>query len=219
MTCSCPDWAGMCKHVAATLYGVGARLDSDPDVLFTLRGVNRSELISTRRRPLDHRSRGRERTRARQRRHRGAVRTGDRDARCARRRTQRKSQRRESRKRPSPRAEPPCRRRKRGAAESAMERVDALRLQANAEKSDDRRSATPNVAAKSLAKRPKAPEPVRPTVVAATKSERPIAAKAATGPTPKRKTSAGSAEGEKQSEGRARLAKWIGAKARKAARP
>ena len=47
MTCSCPDWAGMCKHVAATLYGVGARLDSDPDVLFTLRGVNRSELIST----------------------------------------------------------------------------------------------------------------------------------------------------------------------------
>ena len=47
MSCSCPDWAGMCKHVAATLYGVGARLDSDPDLLFTLRGVDRAELVST----------------------------------------------------------------------------------------------------------------------------------------------------------------------------
>jgi uncharacterized Zn finger protein len=47
MSCSCPDWAGMCKHVAATLYGVGARLDHDPDLLFTLRGVDRSELVST----------------------------------------------------------------------------------------------------------------------------------------------------------------------------
>ena len=47
MSCSCPDWAGMCKHVAATLYGVGARLDRDPDLLFTLRGVDRGELIST----------------------------------------------------------------------------------------------------------------------------------------------------------------------------
>ena len=47
MSCSCPDWADMCKHVAATLYGVGARLDSDPDLLFTLRGVDRAELVST----------------------------------------------------------------------------------------------------------------------------------------------------------------------------
>jgi uncharacterized Zn finger protein len=46
MSCSCPDWAGMCKHVAATLYGVGARLDHDPDLLFMLRGVDRSELVS-----------------------------------------------------------------------------------------------------------------------------------------------------------------------------
>ena len=45
MTCSCPDWAGMCKHVAAVLYGAGARLDIAPDLLFTLRGVDRSELI------------------------------------------------------------------------------------------------------------------------------------------------------------------------------
>src|SRR5271157_2358174 len=46
MSCSCPDWAGMCKHVAATLYGVGARLDSQPDHLFTLRGVNREDMVS-----------------------------------------------------------------------------------------------------------------------------------------------------------------------------
>lgn len=46
MDCSCPDWAGMCKHVAAVLYGIGARFDADPDALFTLRGVDRSELIA-----------------------------------------------------------------------------------------------------------------------------------------------------------------------------
>jgi len=43
--CSCPDWANMCKHVAALLYGVGARLDAKPELLFTLRGVNHEELI------------------------------------------------------------------------------------------------------------------------------------------------------------------------------
>ena len=43
--CSCPDWARMCKHVAAVLYGVGARLDTKPELLFTLRGVNHEELI------------------------------------------------------------------------------------------------------------------------------------------------------------------------------
>jgi len=47
MSCSCPDWADMCKHVAAALYGVGARLDVDPNVLFTLRGVDRAEVVST----------------------------------------------------------------------------------------------------------------------------------------------------------------------------
>jgi uncharacterized Zn finger protein len=46
MECSCPDWAGMCKHVAATLYGVGARLDTAPELLFTLRDVDHLELIS-----------------------------------------------------------------------------------------------------------------------------------------------------------------------------
>jgi uncharacterized Zn finger protein len=46
MKCSCPDWAGMCKHVAAVLYGVGARLDRAPELLFTLRDVDHLELIS-----------------------------------------------------------------------------------------------------------------------------------------------------------------------------
>jgi len=45
-TCSCPDWAAMCKHVAAVLYGVGARLDTRPELLFELRGVDGSELIA-----------------------------------------------------------------------------------------------------------------------------------------------------------------------------
>ncbi len=43
--CSCPDWAVMCKHVAAVLYGVGARLDEAPELLFLLRGVAQEELI------------------------------------------------------------------------------------------------------------------------------------------------------------------------------
>jgi uncharacterized Zn finger protein len=45
-SCSCPDWAAMCKHVAATLYGVGARLDAEPDLLFSLRKVDAKELIA-----------------------------------------------------------------------------------------------------------------------------------------------------------------------------
>lgn len=45
LSCDCPDWATMCKHVAAVLYGVGARLDTDPAQLFKLRGVNFEELI------------------------------------------------------------------------------------------------------------------------------------------------------------------------------
>jgi uncharacterized Zn finger protein len=43
--CSCPDWASMCKHVAAALYGIGRRLDTEPDLLFVLRGVNATDLI------------------------------------------------------------------------------------------------------------------------------------------------------------------------------
>ena len=43
--CSCPDWAYLCKHAAAVLYGVGARLDDEPQLLFTLRQVDHLELI------------------------------------------------------------------------------------------------------------------------------------------------------------------------------
>ena len=46
LSCSCPDWADMCKHVAAVLYGVGARLDQAPELLFVLRGVDQTELIA-----------------------------------------------------------------------------------------------------------------------------------------------------------------------------
>jgi uncharacterized Zn finger protein len=44
--CSCPDWASMCKHVAAVFYGVGARLDQQPELLFTLRKVDAKELVA-----------------------------------------------------------------------------------------------------------------------------------------------------------------------------
>jgi uncharacterized Zn finger protein len=46
LDCSCPDWATMCKHVAAVLYGVGARLDAQPELLFTLRQVDANELVT-----------------------------------------------------------------------------------------------------------------------------------------------------------------------------
>jgi uncharacterized Zn finger protein len=46
LICSCPDYAVMCKHVAAVLYGVGARLDENPAMFFTLRNVNIEELIT-----------------------------------------------------------------------------------------------------------------------------------------------------------------------------
>jgi uncharacterized Zn finger protein len=45
-SCSCPDYASMCKHVAAVLYGVGARLDNQPELLFRLRAVNENELVA-----------------------------------------------------------------------------------------------------------------------------------------------------------------------------
>ncbi|HJS91172.1 MAG TPA: SWIM zinc finger family protein [Steroidobacteraceae bacterium] len=45
MRCSCPDRATLCKHVAAVLYGVGARLDAQPQLLFMLRQVDQDELI------------------------------------------------------------------------------------------------------------------------------------------------------------------------------
>lgn len=45
-SCSCPDSARMCKHVAASLYGIGARLDDAPELLFVLRNIDHTELVS-----------------------------------------------------------------------------------------------------------------------------------------------------------------------------
>jgi uncharacterized Zn finger protein len=46
LSCSCPDWAAMCKHTAAVLYGIGARLDHAPDLIFRLQDVDEKELIA-----------------------------------------------------------------------------------------------------------------------------------------------------------------------------
>ncbi len=46
MRCSCPDSAGLCKHLAAVMYGIGARLDQQPELLFKLRKVDHLELIA-----------------------------------------------------------------------------------------------------------------------------------------------------------------------------
>jgi uncharacterized Zn finger protein len=45
--CSCPDWASLCKHVAAAMYGIGSRLDAQPELLFLLRGVDSADLIAS----------------------------------------------------------------------------------------------------------------------------------------------------------------------------
>ncbi len=45
LMCSCPDWALMCKHVAAVLYGIGARFDRDPLLFFELRGLDANRFI------------------------------------------------------------------------------------------------------------------------------------------------------------------------------
>jgi len=47
ITCNCPDYATLCKHAAAVLYGIGHRLDTDPKLLFKLRQVDHSELANT----------------------------------------------------------------------------------------------------------------------------------------------------------------------------
>jgi uncharacterized Zn finger protein len=45
-SCSCLDHASMCKHVAAVLYGIGARFDEAPELLFHLRAVNEGDLVA-----------------------------------------------------------------------------------------------------------------------------------------------------------------------------
>ena len=54
-TCSCPDYASMCKHIAAVLYGIGARLDTNPELLFVLRAVDHMELIARAGEDIPHR--------------------------------------------------------------------------------------------------------------------------------------------------------------------
>lgn len=46
LDCSCPDFANMCKHVAAVMYGIGSRLDLQPELLFLLRNVDPKQLIA-----------------------------------------------------------------------------------------------------------------------------------------------------------------------------
>ncbi len=45
-SCSCLDYASMCKHVAAVLYGIGSRLDEKPELLFHLRAVDENDLVA-----------------------------------------------------------------------------------------------------------------------------------------------------------------------------
>lgn len=45
LRCSCPDGARLCKHLAAVLYGIGARLDVEPGLFFVLRGVDPTDLL------------------------------------------------------------------------------------------------------------------------------------------------------------------------------
>jgi uncharacterized Zn finger protein len=47
LDCNCPDWADLCKHLAAVLYGIGARLDKEPELFFILRGVDQNELLGS----------------------------------------------------------------------------------------------------------------------------------------------------------------------------
>lgn len=46
LSCSCPDWADMCKHVAAVLYGIGARLDQQPELIFLLHNLDAKQLLA-----------------------------------------------------------------------------------------------------------------------------------------------------------------------------
>ena len=64
LSCSCPDWASMCKHVAAVLYAIGARLDQQPELLFKLHKVDEKELIAKagQELPLARRAPGAEKT-------------------------------------------------------------------------------------------------------------------------------------------------------------
>jgi len=40
MSCSCPDWAVPCKHLAAVIYQMSSEIDNDPFIVFRLHGVD-----------------------------------------------------------------------------------------------------------------------------------------------------------------------------------
>jgi uncharacterized Zn finger protein len=43
-TCSCPDYANPCKHIAGVYYLLASALDNDPFLMFELRGLSRDDL-------------------------------------------------------------------------------------------------------------------------------------------------------------------------------
>jgi uncharacterized Zn finger protein len=43
-SCSCPDWANPCKHIAGVYYLLASALDKDPFLMFELRGLSRDDL-------------------------------------------------------------------------------------------------------------------------------------------------------------------------------
>jgi len=47
VSCSCPDWASPCKHVAAVYYLLGERFDKDPFLIFALRGRRKDEIVAS----------------------------------------------------------------------------------------------------------------------------------------------------------------------------
>jgi len=46
MSCTCPDWANPCKHIAAVFYTLGTEFDRDPFLLLLLRGMSREHLLA-----------------------------------------------------------------------------------------------------------------------------------------------------------------------------
>ena len=78
LSCSCPDWAGMCKHVAAVLYGIGARLDQSLGPAFRAARRRRKRTACRRRAgsPADQGTASRGQASRRHRR-RGPVRAGN----------------------------------------------------------------------------------------------------------------------------------------------
>ena len=48
MSCSCPDWAVPCKHLAAVIYMMSREIDNDPFLVFSMHGVDLLEELKKR---------------------------------------------------------------------------------------------------------------------------------------------------------------------------